>query len=215
MRATSAAPQRSPPSSDPSGRCAGRRHEVARERDPAGPGHAHGELLRPRVEVPPVRDQAEDDAVVEQELRNGPGPARLRRRHRVPEMRGEAGSGLDRGAHGQRVRVRVPDRGDHASRGDARDRIERPGKLGRDRHDLDEAAREPLLERVPIHRRELGHRDGARRLGVQERALQVEAEAEAVVRLHDPASRQQVARSPPARRRRPARRPAGRRSPGR
>jgi hypothetical protein len=71
----------------------------------------------------------------------------------------------------------VTDSGNGPSRRDQAYGVERAGHLGRERHEADGAG-EPVVERREIDRPKLLDRDRAGCLRVEERALEVEAEAE-------------------------------------
>jgi hypothetical protein len=172
----------------------GRGDQVARQRDALGPRHPDGQLLRARVEVATIRDQAEDGAAVEEERRDGAGGAGSDGRHGVPEVGGESRARVQGRERRDRVRACVPQRRDDARARDGVDRRQRPGKLRRERHEPDEPAGQPFLERGEIDGRQLLHRDRAGGVGVQERPLEVEPEAERIRDLLDAPSGEQVAR---------------------
>ena len=169
---------------------------VARERDPARPGRTHGQGFHARMQMAPVPDQAERDALVQEQGGDGPGLARLERRHRVPEVRGEARAGLDRGARGRRVGERMADSRDRPLGHDAGSRHGRnraPGAMVTRRTS-------PRSSHSARRSRSTGRRssdrEGACGLGVQERPLEVQPEAERVGRLNGLLRGLKIARHP-------------------
>ena len=93
------------------------------------------------------------------------------------------------------VGERVAERDDDPRRREPLDRHRRQRKLRRQGHQPDELRdRGPLGDRAEVDRRQLLERDRPRRLGVEERALEVEAQAERVVHLGHGTGGQEVAR---------------------
>ena len=88
-----------------------------------------------------VGDQLDDDALVVQRRERGAGLAVVDRAHRVVEVRGDPGAGVEPGSRLVVRRVRVAHRGHGAALGDEADEIERSRLLGRQCHDPHRAAR--------------------------------------------------------------------------
>jgi DNA-binding NarL/FixJ family response regulator len=172
----------------------GRRHQIARQRDPFVAGHADGQLLDSRMQMPPVGDQAEDDPVVEEKLGNRSCRAGSDGTERVPDVRGKAGPGVDSGAGRRSVRKRVADRGHHAGRRDSLDRLQSMRKLRREGHETSPPIRKPAVEGGKIDWTELVDRDRTRSLRIEKRALEVEADAALVRQADRGPRRQEVAR---------------------
>ena len=179
------------------GRSLRRRHLVARERDPVGPSHPEREVLHERVQVAAVRDEPQGRALVQEQGQHGPRRPPARLSHRVPEMRREARAGIERRFRRQVVCMRVADGGDDPRFGQPLDRDERERELRRQGDEADQiGGPSPLGDRAEIDRRQFLHRYGSRRLRVEERPFQMEAQTEWILDRGDVARGEQVARDP-------------------
>jgi hypothetical protein len=136
-----------------------------------------GELQGGRVQMRAVVDELDGDPLVLQEGGDGAGCAVAERRHRVVQVRGDGGAGVDR-LDGLLVRgVRVPDRGDDAVLGEQPYGVDAAGQFGGEREHLRGAARRVHqladLGRVRMAQQVLAV--GALAAGGDEGALEVDA----------------------------------------